>query len=105
LARLEVNPVFFRVAACNWLFYAIAQTSHPMPAVIAIARPPQNVTRIAPIITFAPPARAARPPICARTASDENETNGINRVWGAITVTWSGIMAPTAKLQAAARDA
>lgn len=86
-------------------FYAIAPTSQPMPAVIAIARPPQNVTRIAPIITLAPPARAASPPISARTASDDRETKGINRACGAIAVTMRGIMAPRAKLHVAARDA
>jgi len=66
-------------------FYAIAPTSHPMHAVIAIARPPQNATRIAPLITLASPARAASPPISARTVCDDRETNGINCAFGAIT--------------------
>ena len=34
----------------------------PTPAVTAIASAPQNVTRNAPVATFAPPARAAKPP-------------------------------------------
>ncbi len=91
--------------AFNGVFYEIAPTSHPMPAVIAIARPPHNVTRIEPIVTLAPTARAASPPIRARTASDDRETHGFNRACGAIAVTVNGIEAPRATLQAAARDA
>ena len=38
---------------------------------------PQNVTRIAPIVTPAPPARAANPPRSARNTSEVPETRGI----------------------------
>jgi hypothetical protein len=69
-----------------------------MPAVVAMANPPQNVTRIAPIITPAPPARAAIPPRSASNANEEIETRGINPCAGAIAVTSRGINAPIAKL-------
>jgi hypothetical protein len=71
-----------------------------MPAVIAMANPPQNVTRIAPIITPAPPARAANPPRSASNANEETDTRGINPCTGAIAVTKRGINAPRAKLAA-----
>jgi hypothetical protein len=71
-----------------------------MPAVIAMANPPQNVTRIAPIITPAPPARAASPPRSASNAKEETDTSGINPCTGAIAVTNRGINAPIAKLAA-----
>jgi hypothetical protein len=38
-----------------------APSIHPMPAVIAMANPPQKVTRIAPIITPAPPDARCQP--------------------------------------------
>src|ERR1039457_790067 len=80
--------------------HTTAPNSHPMPAVIAMANPPQNVTRIAPIITPAPPARAANPPRSASNANEETDTRGINPCTGAIAVTKRGINAPSAKLPA-----
>jgi hypothetical protein len=53
--------------------------SAPTPAVSAIASAPQNVTRIAPTVTPAPPARAANPPRSARNNSEVPETNP--RLW------------------------
>jgi len=44
--------------------------SAPTPAVTAMARAPQKVTRNAPTVTPAPPARAASPPRRARNNSD-----------------------------------
>jgi hypothetical protein len=80
--------------------HTTAPNIHPMPAVIAMANPPQNVTRIAPIITPAPPARAANPPRRASNASEDTDTRGINPCAGDIAVTKRGINAPTAKLAA-----
>ena len=71
-----------------------------MPAVMAMANPPQNVTRMAPVTTPAPPANAANPPSSASSANEETETRGINPPTGAIAVTSRGIDAPSAKLPA-----
>jgi hypothetical protein len=76
--------------------------SDPTPAVNAPASAPQNVTRIAPIVTPAPPAYAANPP---RNASDVPETRGIRPAPEAMTVTKRGMAAPTAKLSADASAA
>ena len=48
-----------------------------------MASAPQNVTRIAPIATPAPPVRAANPPRSARNSSEVPETKGIKRAAGA----------------------
>jgi mannan endo-1,4-beta-mannosidase len=48
--------------------------SAPTPAVTAIASAPQNVTRIAPAATLAPPTRAAIPPSSARKNKDVPDT-------------------------------
>src|ERR1035441_1367248 len=87
------------------IVHTTAPNSHPIAAVTAIARPPQNVTRIAPIITPAPPARAASAPRRASSTSDDPETSGINPASGAIAMTMRGINAPTAKLAAEASAA
>src|ERR1035438_8632814 len=79
--------------------------SHPTPAVSAMARAPQNVTRIAPMVTPAPPARAAKPPRSARNSSEVPETRGIKPAGGARAVTNRGKAAPTAKLPADANAA
>ena len=55
---------------------ATVPNSAPTPAVAAIASAPQNVTRIAPSATPAPPARAANPPRSARNKSEVPETRG-----------------------------
>ena len=48
---------------------AAVPNSAPTPAVSAMARAPQNVTRIAPSVMPAPPARAANAPRSARNNS------------------------------------
>ena len=65
-----------------------------------MANPTQKVTRVAPIITPAPPARAANPPRSASNAKEEADTIRINLLSEAITVTKRGINAPSAKLAA-----
>jgi hypothetical protein len=67
--------------------YATAPNSQPIPAVTAIAKPPQNVTRSAPGTMLAPPARADRAPRSASSTSDDPETSGINPATGATDVT------------------
>ena len=79
--------------------------SDPTPAVSAMASAPQNVTRIAPIVTPAPPARAAKPPRSARNTSEDPETKGINIAGGTVAVTRRGMAAPTAKQAADANAA
>ena len=61
--------------------HALEMTSHtatpnsdPTPDVTAIASAPQNVTRIAPTVTLAPPTRAAIPPKSARKNKDVPDT-------------------------------
>src|SRR5664280_2624380 len=79
--------------------------SHPMPEVIAMASAPQKVTRIAPVITLAPPACAASPPRSARKSSEVPDTRGINPASGDMAVTKRGRTAPMAKLPADAHAA
>ena len=55
-----------------------APTIAPIPAVTAIASALQNVTRIIPLYTFAPPDLAAAAPSKARKKREETETHGIN---------------------------
>jgi len=54
--------------------YTAVPNSAPTPAVIAMASAPQNVTRIAPNVTPAPPTRAAKAPRSARKNSEVPET-------------------------------
>lgn len=54
--------------------YTTVPKSAPTPAVIPMARAPQNVTRIAPAATPAPPTRAATPPRRARKNREAPET-------------------------------
>ena len=56
--------------------------SFPTAAVTAMASALQNVTRIAPLSTLAPPARAATPPRSARNASEVPATTGIRACGG-----------------------
>jgi len=84
---------------------AAAPKSAPTPAVSAMARAPQNVTRIAPSRTLAPPACAANAPSSARNISEVPATRGIRAVSGAMAVTARGMAAPTAKLAADANAA
>src|ERR1019366_4417383 len=80
--------------------HATVPNSHPTPEVIAMASAPQNVTRIAPAVTLAPPACAANPPRSARNAREVPATRGIRPASGAKAVTTRGMAAPTAKLAA-----
>jgi hypothetical protein len=84
---------------------AALPNSAPTPAVAAMARAPQNVTRIAPSRTFAPPARPASAPRSARNNSELPATRGIRAASGARAVTARGMAAPTAKLAADANAA
>src|SRR5215467_10962166 len=81
-------------------FYGADPKSAPAPAVTAIAKAPQNVTRVAPVSTFAPPADAAHAPSAARKSSEAAATTGIRKVCGARITAKSGSIAPTAKLAA-----
>jgi P-type Mg2+ transporter len=80
LAIVEVTKrVFYRVmVARSPRLEIIAHTTvpnkAPTPAVIPIASAPQNVTRIAPGIMSAPPARAANAPSSARKSSEVPDT-------------------------------
>src|ERR1035438_2790064 len=92
----ELSPARSTVGTAQ----AIVPNSAPTPAVSAMARAPQNVTRIAPTVTPAPPARAATPPRSARNTSEVPETRGISPALGVMAVTKRGRAAPTAKLPA-----
>ena len=70
-----------------------------------MAKALQNVTRITPVATFAPPTRAANPPKNARNKSEAPETQGIKFASEVNTTTNSGMAAPAAKLEAEARAA
>jgi hypothetical protein len=87
------------------LDYRTVPNSDPTPAVTAIARAPQNVTRKAPTITPAPPARAAKPPRSARNINELPATSGITLAGETKVATKRGMTAPTAKLQADANAA
>jgi mannan endo-1,4-beta-mannosidase len=63
-----------RAHALDMTFHAAVPNSAPTPAVTAIARAPQKVTRIAPVATLAPPTRAAIPPRRARNNNDVPDT-------------------------------
>jgi len=63
-----------RAHAIEMTFHGEIPNSAPTPAVTAIASAPQNVTRIAPPATLAPPARAAIPPSSARKNKDVPDT-------------------------------
>ena len=83
----------------------IAPNRTPTPAVIAIARAPQNETHHALTRTLAPPARAAMAPSEARNASARPDTRGIRPRAGSNAVTANGRSAPIAKLAADANAA
>ena len=67
----------------------------PMPAVRAIARAPQNVTRSVARRTLAPPARAPIAPRTARKAKDAADTMGTSALAGDTTTMSNGMTAPT----------
>src|ERR1022692_298326 len=85
--------------------HATVPNSDATPAVTAMASAPQNVTHIAPIVTPAPPARAANPPSRARNNSEVPETREIKPAAGARAATNRGMAAPNAKLPADANGA
>ena len=85
--------------------HTIVPNKAPTPAVTPMARAPQNVTRIAPAETPAPPAPAANAPKSARNKSEVPGTTIIKLDVGAIVVTKRGAAAPTAKLLAEANAA
>jgi mannan endo-1,4-beta-mannosidase len=63
-----------RAHALEMFSQTAVPNSAPTPAVTAIASAPQNVTRIAPAATLAPPTRAAIPPRSARKNKDVPDT-------------------------------
>src|SRR5674476_54530 len=69
--------------------------SFPMPAVSAIARAPQNVTRSVARRILAPPARAPIAPSTARKAKDAADTMGTSALAGDTTTMSNGMTAPT----------
>ena len=85
--------------------HATVPNNQPTPAVTAIASAPQNVTRIAPMVTPAPPTRAANPPRSARNTREVPDTRGIRVASGVMAVTKIGMAAPAAKLPADANAA
>jgi hypothetical protein len=73
--------------------------------VTPIANAPQNVTRIAPGIIRAPPARAANAPRTAKDSSELTDTATVSDPLGISAVTRRGMAAPTEKLAADASAA
>src|SRR5450756_176864 len=67
----------------------------PMPAVSAIAKAPQNVTRTVARRTLAPPARAPIAPRTARKPKDAADTSGTSAPAGDTTTMSKGMAAPT----------
>ncbi|MDT4858722.1 hypothetical protein FQZ97_932030 [compost metagenome] len=76
-----------------------------MPAVRAMAKAPQKVTRTVAFTTFAPPALAPIAPSKERNSSDAAETSSTSCFAGASHTMASGIIAPTAKVRADVRAA
>ena len=76
-----------------------------MAAVNTIASTPQNVTRIAPIATEAPPAFAAMPPKRARNTREAKATTGIGIDVDVRNVSNKGSAAPMVKVAAEDRAA
>ena len=67
----------------------------PIPAVIAIARAPQKVTRIVAASMFAPPVLAPTAPRNARNSKDAAATDSASALTGARITASSGSAAPT----------
>jgi len=72
----------------------------PTPAVTAMAKAPQTVTRAAAVITEAPPTRAAREPKSARNKIELPETAHISAETGTNRTTRRGRTAPTENVTA-----
>ncbi len=83
----------------------VAPNKAPTPAVSAIARAPQNVTRAAARNTGEPPARAAKEPNSARKHNELPETIQTSAEVGTKTTIRSGMAAPTANVAAEASAA
>src|SRR6185436_13300413 len=77
-----------------------APNSAPAPAVRAMARAPQKVTRSAPLAAEAPPARAAMPPSTHRETRAAPATIGDTAPGGAKAAVTSGSRAPMANVPA-----
>src|SRR5512143_4030211 len=91
---------------CSWQgSQATTPNNAPTPAVKAIAKAPQKVTRAAAVITEAPPARAAREPNSARNRSELPETAHMSADSGTNRTIKRGRTAPTEKVTADANAA
>jgi hypothetical protein len=77
----------------------------PTPAVKAMAKAPQKVTRAAAMITEAPPTRAARDPNSARNTSELPETAHMSADTGTNRTIRRGRTAPTENVTADANAA
>ena len=77
----------------------IAPNNRPMPAVMAMAMAPQNLTRTTAVTMLAPPARAPTPPRRARNISEVTDTKTTSAFGGATSTTASGNAAPVAKVR------
>ena len=80
--------------------YGATPNNAPTPAVIAMASAPQKVTRIAALITGAPPARAASEPSSASDSRALPETAQSKVLGGTSRTISKGIAAPAEKLVA-----
>lgn len=88
-----------------WSRYADTPKSMPIPAVAAIAKAPQKVTRAIALEIGAPPAFAETPPSKAKKNSDNTVTMTEIIFSGEKNAAASGKAAPTAKLAAEASAA
>lgn len=79
--------------------------SLPIPAVMANAKAPQNVTRTVARRTFAPPALAPTAPRSARNTRDAAETIGISASAGDMAAMSNGMAAPVENMTADVRAA
>ena len=77
---------------------AAVPTIRPIPAVMAIASAPQNMTRATGRAGAAPPANAPSHPSAARNRSDPRASSATIRVVGAMAATRSGSETPAVKV-------
>ena len=77
----------------------------PIPAVAAMAKAPQNVTRITARPAGAPPTQADSQPSRARKPSEVNETTIATKLTGDKNAANRGSPAPPAKVTAEAKAA
>lgn len=80
------------------ILHTTVPNTFPIPAVSAIAKAPQKVTRAAARRMFAPPAFAPMAPRKARKPRDADDTIGTSAPAGETTTMSKGIAAPTAKV-------